>query len=684
VALAGTGQLPEIRGLPGGDCAAFYLAERLWIVGGARSLHLDADVLLKSSGPVDMVLDWDSSGAQIRVPAGEPVSVSLSSVFDEAAEVKTLQPGTHTYSLKPIAPVDLQSALRNLTVDSGVHHANPAAPNAPQSGFTELWRRQVQDRPAHLLRPFRVHAELEPDTMALHNVHDGVLWTSSIPAPVWRVPELVLTVEPPDTAASVTGLRLIGNVGRIEIEELQADDAGYRPVPFEETQEMLFAGYSDNRVGGRLYKGRRLSFTATGSKLRLRLFATDPDAPSVHVGEVQLLGPRRSDGVWGRLLLDRLTPNADSILFCRTGTMVDTLEKGGMLQAFRMDGIPLWKHHDSAPSQYREKYWCTGDTDGDGDKELVTYADDMIVRVLASDGQMTSVIDLHAWEEARQHTSIGHLTYGGKSIRLWPVRADGRPDLFVFGHVHHHQIRFGAEPAIIRRDRVPTIDCAPAASAVVRNWSGTGKQNLIGVAPYHVGVVLWEAGEPGAPPKLVAQQPFAKPLVQPSANNQQPVFVECLHVGRPDGIIAVTPRGVQFFAKPDLKPGWVFAGMCPISAAAVVPQAAAAPDRILVGRENGRLIVLDADSGAVRAERLLDGTVRRVWGATGSNLILAATTRELMGLDGDLRPVARREFAVEDMVVDESAERITVFAVARDGELAAFAVTPTGDSPQRH
>ena len=670
-ALIGTRELPDRPGLPGGQCAAFYLTEDLWLVGGVRGLHRDAEELLRCSQPVDLVVDWAEVKTVVHVHGGEPVRVSLASALGGAGANEMLAPGTHTFKLRDLGKVDLRAAVEALPSSPARAPRKPAAADTATAGFVELWRRPVQAQPATVLRPIRVQATKPPETMAVHNVHDGVLWSSSIPAPVWRIPELVLTLDPPANTSCVTGLRLIGNVGRIEVEEQDALGVGYRSLTAEETSDTLFAGYSDHRVGGRVYRGRRLSITGTGRRLRLRLSAADANAPSLHVGEIQLLGQAQTDGAWGRLRVDRLAPRAAPVLLCRTGTYVDTLEQGGSLQAFSTDGRQLWQHADAAPAQYREKYWRTGDLDGDGVKELVTYADDMVLRVYKSDGRLLSTVDLHAWEEQRRKTSSGHLYYGGKSIALWPVRSGGRPDLFVFGHVHHHQIRMGAEPEITRRDRVPTIDCAPAASVDVTGWSGAGRQNLVGVAPYQCGVVLWEDGGPGNPPKLVAQKPFTQPLVQPSANNQQPVFVECRRVRRPEGIIAATPRGVQFFARPDLKPGWVFAGMCPTSAIAVAPQRGDELDLVLLGRENGRVLLLDADTGRLRAQTLLEGTVCRI-AITASENIVVGTTVGLFALDSALRLTGRHDFAVEDLAVCRTAQGTCVFALSPTGQLTAF------------
>ena len=673
-ALLGTSELPGRWGLPSGECAAFYLASDLWLVGGARALRLGPDEVLRSSRPVSLVVDWARAKTTVHVLGSKGASVSLAPALGGTGANETLAPGAHTFDLRGVAKADLPAAIAALSGRPAKARRKPALPDTSTSGFTELWRRQVQAQPATVLRPIRVQASAPPDMMALHNVHDGVLWTSSMPPTVWRIPELILTVDPPAGSPAVTGLRLIGNVGRVEVEEQNARGAGYRSLSVEESSDTLFAGYSAHRVGGRMYAGRRLSFAGAGRRLRLRLFAADAESPSLHVGEIQLLGQPQTASAWGRLMVDRLAASAEPTLFCRTGVHVDTVEQGGSLQAFATDGRPLWRHADGAPAQYREKYWRTGDVDGDGVKELLTYSDDMVLRVYRSDGRLDSKVDLHQWEEQRQKTSLGNMHYGGKSIALWPVRTTGRPDLFVFGHVHHHQVRLGAKPQIIRRDRVPTIDCAPAASVCVKGWSGAGRQNLVGVAPYQCGVVLWEDGALGSPPKLVTQKPFTAPLVQPSANNQQPVFVECLQVRRPQGIIAVTPRGAQFFGKPDLKPGWVFAGMCPTSAIAVVPQRGEGTDGVLLGRENGRVLLLDAATGKLRAQTLLEGAVRRIAVTTAGDVIVGATTG-LFRLDMHLKLIDHQAFPIEDMALCETAHGVSVFALSPTGQLASFLCT---------
>jgi hypothetical protein len=401
----------------------------------------------------------------------------------------------------------------------------------------------------------------------------------------------------------------------------------------------------------------------------------------MRVGEVQLLGPPNPAGVWGRLLVARPAPDEPPVLFCRTGTYVDTVEQGGRLRAFAPDeGTPLWQHADTAPAQYREKYWRAGDVNADGLNELVTYADDMKIRIFTAAGRLLQEIDLRAWEDARRGKPGGLIYYGGKSMALWPRRESGRPDLYLFGHVHHYRISLDSIPAITRRDRKPTIECAPAASLAVVGWSGTGKQNLVGVAPWAVGVILWEDAGPDKPPRLVRQRAFGKPLVQPSANNQQPVFVECLRVERPDGILAATPRGVQFFAKPDLRPGWVFAGMCPTSAAVVVPGNGDAPDRILVGRENGRVLLLDAASGKLMARTLLDGAVRRI-ALTPAGDIVVGTNAGLFLLDTGLRRRGRHALALEDLAVCETATGTVVCALSNAGELVGFRIAPERRGP---
>jgi len=172
----------------------------------------------------------------------------------------------------------------------------------------------------------------------------------------------------------------------------------------------------------------------------------------------------------------------------------------------------------------------------------------------------------------------------------------------------------------------------------------------------------------------VAQKPFTPPLVQPSANNQQPVFVECRRVRRPEGIIAATPRGAQFFAKPDLKPGWVFAGMCPTSAIAVAAQRGDEPDLVLLGRENGRVSLLDAATGELRAQKLLEGAVRRI-AVTAPENVVVGTAAGLFTLDSDMRLASRHDFAVEDLAVCETAQGTSVFALSPTGQLTAFQCT---------
>ena len=671
-ALIGTRSLPGGAAMPAGTCTAFYLSQKLWVLGGLQALSVDQDELLRSSQPVDVVLDWAKRRATVSVHGSDAVSVALVPRLGGTGESIALSPGSHTFALQGDAPTGFQAAVARLPLTAPAQaHARPAEASTATKPFAEIWRRQVQARPASLIRPLRVRAAQPPDTMALHNLCDGVLWNSSLPAPVWQQPELVLSVKPPAGTQAVTGLRVIGNVGRIVVEEQTASGAEHRPVAATETAHTLFAGYSSHRVGGRLYRDRLLRFRGTGRELRLRLAAADPKHPTVHVGEIQLLGAPQPHGVWGRLRVERLAPDAAPLLFCRTGTYVDTVEQGGHLRTFALDGTALWQHAETAPAQYRDKYWCTADMDADGTKELVTYADDMVLRVFRADGQGGGTVDLHAWEGKRQGTPMGGTAYGGKSIAAWPVRADGRPDLFVFGHVHHHQIRLTPSTEVTRRDRVPTWDCAPAASVAVHGWSRAGKQNLVGVAPYQAGVILWEDGGPGQPPKLVVKRAFGKPLVQPSANNQQPVFVECLRVRRPDGILAVTPRGAQFFAKPDLEPGWVAVGMCPTSAATATQRPGGEPDRVFIGRENGRVLQLDAATGELRAQALLDGVVRRII-PTKSGRVLVGTTHGLFVLDRELRVRGRQPFPLEDVAMWETAEETSVFALLTNGQLVGL------------
>jgi hypothetical protein len=510
--------------------------------------------------------------------------------------------------------------------------------------------------------------------MAVHNLHDGFMWSSSIPAPVWNLPELLLTVDAPDTAGPITGLRIVGNVGAIAVEERR--DNGFTPLPAAETQETLFAGYSGYRVGGTLYSARTLSFASAGRSFRVRLAAPDIDHPTVHVGEVQLLGRPETVSVWGRLLMTRLGDDSEPVLFCRTGISVDTLERGGALRALNRDGQMLWHCEESAPAQYRDHYWLTADMNTDGTRELVTYADDMLLRVFAGDGQVLQTVDLRAWEDKRQGTPIGSLSYGGKSIAAWPLADDGLPDIFVFGHVEHHQIRFRNGTSVVRRDRVPTWDCAPAASLAVNGWSGPGKQNLVGVAPYQHELVLWEAAGPDEPPRLLERRAFESPLVQPGANNQQPAFVACLAVNHPAGVVAATPRGAQFFAAPDVAPGWVFAGACPTSAAAVRSGAGAGPDLVYLGRENGRVLAVEADSGRMRRQVLLDGMVRRII-PIGSGRLCVGTNHGVHILDSELKPVARYDAACEDIAVDVTDGGLSVFVLLSDGRLQAFRVRDT-------
>ncbi|MBT7165909.1 MAG: hypothetical protein HN904_24220, partial [Victivallales bacterium] len=474
VALVGTRELPGGAGLPTGSCAAFYLDQDLWLLGGIRELRLGSRELLRSSQPVDAVLDWASGKGQIVVRGTGTVNVVLAPELGGAGDERSLAPGTHAFELAEDNSVRGQGAVAAPEAASrsilGMREMARTAPgrgekqagtsrSAHQIGvatdgakLAELWCKQVQTRPASLVRPYRVEATRVPDSMALHNLYDGVMWSSSIPPPTWNTADLVLTLAQLGERRPVAGLRLVGNVGAIEVEARRAFGLGYRRLQVEETANTLFAGYSDNRVGGRLYRDRLLTFAAPVSQgLRVRLSAADPAAPRLSVGEIQLLGGPHPAEVWGRLLLARSEPGADPVLYCRTGTRVDTLEQGGLLQAFTPAGQKLWQHAETAPAQYREKYWCMGDVDADDRRELVTYADDMVVRVFAPDGRVVQTVDLHAWEDERKGSPVGHIHYGGKSIALWPTGDDGCQDLFIFGHVHHHQIRFGAKPEVVRR-----------------------------------------------------------------------------------------------------------------------------------------------------------------------------------------------------------------------------------------
>ncbi|MBT3380606.1 MAG: hypothetical protein HN742_39720 [Lentisphaerae bacterium] len=669
-ALIGTGALPVGRGFAGGTCAAFYLSEDLCLLGGAEEIFLDGRLLVRSSRPVDLVLNWTNNKAEVRVHGANPATVVLAATLGGTDEEQVLQPGDHTFPLL----LPRQDGFRtNAEALPQTPAQGPQPPEDDRTGNTdvvELWSKQVQAQPARIVHPVSIQAPQAPDMMAVHNLHDGVLWSSSIPAPTWRIPELVLTLTPPPDTPSITGLRMIGNVGRIEIEE-EREPGQYTRLPAEETEETLFAGYSDNRVGGRLYTGRRLNFNGAGRQLRVIVSAADPETPSVHIGEIQLLGPAGTHSAWGRLLVDRLTPDAEPVLFSRTGTYVDTVERGGTLRTLSLDGTQLWSHPETAPAQYRAAYWLTADVDSDGSKELVTYADDMILRVFKGDGRTATTADLHAWEGERKGAPIGHMTYGGKSIAAWPVQPDGRPDLFVFGHVHHHQIRLGGEPQVTRRDRVPTWDCAPSASTPVSGWSAPGKQNLVGVAPYATGIILLEADVPDGPPKLIVQRAFSPPLVQPSANNQQPVFVACLPLQSPEGVVAVTPRGAQLFAKPDLTPGWVAAGTCPTSAATLVRGDGDDPDLVLLGRENGRLLQVDAATGGLRAKTLLNGSVRKI-AVSDTGTVFVGTSHALFILDSGLNVIGNHKVPVEDIALAEAAGNTTVFVLASTGRLQAL------------
>jgi len=672
--LVGTRRLPGGIGLPEGECAAFCLTQERWLVGGLVTFGLDGDQVLRSSQPVDLVLDWTKGTAMVTNRGARPVDAALGAALGGEERARALAPGSHTLKLRLARRREHGAAIKALPSRDTSRSMAPSVDENKGACFAELWSKEAQTPSASVVHPIRVRADHEPETMAVHNLHDGFMWSSSIPAPVWRVRELVLTIEPPEAAGPITGLRAVGSVGRIEIEE-QRGGGEYAPLPAEEARETLFAGYSSNRVGGRLYTARRFSFTSTSRRFRVRLLAADPKAPTVHVGEIQLLGQPNLASVWGRLLLDRMTPESELVLFCRTGTSVDTLERGGSIRALSLEGAALWEHDDTAPSQYRGKYWCTGDVDADGSKDLVTYADDMVVRIFSAAGRVAQTLDLHAWEDERKGSPIGHTHYGGKSIALWPTRENRRPDLFIAGHVHHYQIRLGADPEVTRRDRVPTWDCAPAASAAVNGWSGPGKQNLVGVAPYATGIILLEHGGLGQPPRRVTQKPFTKPLVQPSANNQQPVFVECLQLRRPQGVVAVTPRGAQLFAKPDLTPGWVFAGTCPTSAAALAPHQEGESDRVFLGRENGRVLLIDAATGTLRAQALLDGAVRRMAVTTTGDVIVGTTTG-LFRLDARLALIGRHACVVEDMALCETAQGVSVFALSPNGQLAAFQCSP--------
>jgi len=212
------------------------------LLGGLQELRLDGQQLLRSSHPVELVLDWVAGKVEMQVRGTIPATVSLAPSLGGKTEGHILPPGDHAFPLLLPRRDGFRAVLDALPETPSRVPPTPASDGAGAVNVVELWRKQVQTQPAEMVRPFRIDTEQAPETMALHNLHDGVLWSSSIPAPVWRVPELVLTLTSPPDTPSITGLRLVGNVGRIEIEE-EREPGQYTRLSTEETSETLFAGY---------------------------------------------------------------------------------------------------------------------------------------------------------------------------------------------------------------------------------------------------------------------------------------------------------------------------------------------------------------------------------------------------------------------------------------------------------
>ena len=108
----------------------------------------------------------------------------------------------------------------------------------------------------------------------------------------------------------------------------------------------------------------------------------------------------------------------------------------------------------------------------------------------------------------------------------------------------------------------------------------------------------------------------------------------------------------------------------------MVPGTGDDPDLVYVGRENGRVLLLDAATGEVRAKTLLPGSVRRII-VTDSGSIVIGTSHALFTLDPRLNVTGSRKVTVEDIALAQTARGTTVFVLSSTGRLAALQIDVT-------
>ncbi|MBN1671249.1 MAG: hypothetical protein JXR37_09465 [Kiritimatiellae bacterium] len=671
-ALAGTGPVPPAPGLPTGEMTSYYLAGDVWALGGATRLALAGRPLLTADRPVSVLVRFGARELRIDVPDGEPAAVKLDAAFAETADPPPrLKPGPHTFRLALPAAREIAAQIARLPhAAQPPQAARPEAAPPPIAGLALGWEVPVQQPPDRILEPVSIRSNPQPDILSDPWLHDGFFGSTSISGgPSWESDQVEFTIDAGTAGGTITGLRICGGIRDFELAE-SVDGRAFRPVPFEDDREHVYIGYSRMRVGSDRMSTRRLAFRSTARYLKLR--CRGEPGKGLLVKELQVLGEPAPEEVWGRLMATPLRKDGPPLVLCRTGQTLDTVEKAGAITALGPDGKVLWRHEDTGPAQYREKYWVTGDVTGDGNRELLTYSDANVLTVYRHDGRVLRTVDIAGWETARKPGWTYDSHAGGKAIAVWPRAADGTSYVYLFGHVHHYRLKLFPETEVLYRKPGDNRNCAPAASVTVQDWSGPGSRNLIGLTPYEAVIVLWEDRGPDKPPHVVVTQRNLG-AGKPSGNNQLPAFIDGQLTATPPGVVVATPAVVHFYEKPRLDSRWSVPHAVPVSALAVADMDGDGKEEAWVGQANGRVSVYDVASGERLHHTLLAGRVRQIL-PIGNGRMLVGTHDGLTLLDAALRNAGQLPCPLEDATVWRGNGAVRVFVLGRDGIVRGYAL----------
>lgn len=225
---------------------------------------------------------------------------------------------------------------------------------------------------------------------------------------------------------------------------------------------------------------------------------------------------------------------------------------------------------------------------------------------------------------------------GGKAVlRIPDITGDGREDLFVVGRYENNN---GLLPS--QREGVEE----PAALAGqhwtgnrVSNWTGWSAGNME-LTMYHGASNVWKRTKDGR---------------------------EWL------GVIAVNPGGLNFYKQPTFEQAWHHFNHPGNRCHTVGDVTGDGIDEILVGREDGFLVIYDALTGKQLSKINVHGEARAV--VTTSRCIAAGTDRRLSLYSEGRQPLAELDGAVESLTRVTSADGLTnVVAAFSDGSIKSF------------